>query len=70
MTLLESTVEKLKSLPDEEIAAVRRYIDELRPSTEGRFDDLLGCLTEDESDRLAAAIEESCERPETNCRSW
>ena len=71
MTLLESTLEKLKSLPEEDLAAVHRYIDELHsPTAGGRFDDLLGCLTQDEANRLSDAIEESCERIETNCRSW
>ena len=70
MTVLESTVEKLKVLPENKLEAVSHYIDTLNSRPKGRFDKLAGCLTEDEADRLEKAIEESCERIESNHQGW
>ena len=66
MTVLESTVEKLKVLPENKLEAVSHYIDTLNSRPKGRFDKLAGYLTNDEADRLEKAIEESCERIESN----
>ena len=70
MTVLENTVEKLKVLPEDKLAAVSHYIDTLSSRPKGRFDNLAGCLTTDEADRLEKAIEESCERIESNHQGW
>ena len=70
MTVLESTVEKLKGLPEDKLEAVSHYIDTLNSRPKGRFDKLAGCLTDDEANRLEKAIEESCERIESNHQGW
>ena len=43
MTVLESTVEKLKVLPEDKLEAVSHYIDTLNSRPKGRFDRLAGC---------------------------
>ncbi len=63
MSILESTVEKLKVLPDEKVEAVSRYIDSLTPAPKkGRFDDLLGSMAHEEVDRMERAIHDACEQ--------
>ena len=56
MTVLESTVEKLKVLPENKPEAVSHYIDTLNSRPKGRFDKLAGCLTDDEAELLEKAI--------------
>jgi hypothetical protein len=68
MTALESTVEKLKVLPASKLEAVSHYIDTLNSLLKVRFNNLAGCLTDDEADRLEKAIEESCERIESKSK--
>ena len=70
MTALESTVEKLKVLPANKLEAVSHYIDTLNSRPKDRFNNLAGCLTDDEANRLEKAIEESCERIESNHQGW
>jgi len=70
MNTLETTVEKLKALPSEKVEEVAHYIDSLTGVPKGRFDDLCGCLSADEADRLEHAIHESSERIEAPHRSW
>ena len=70
MTVLESTLEKLKGLPEEKVAAVADFIDTLESGTSGKFDDLAGCLTSEEADRLEHAIKDTCERIESSSQSW
>jgi|GEM_PF-2183586 len=64
MDTLETTVEKLKALPSEKVEKVAHYIDSLSEAPKGRFDDLAGCLSAEEADRLERAINESSERIE------
>lgn len=64
MDALETTVEKLKALPSEKVEEVAHYIESLSETPKGRFDDLAGCLSTDEADRLEHAINESSERIE------
>ena len=63
MTVLESTLEKLKVLPEDKLEAVSHYIDTLnsRPK-KGRFDDLAGCMKPEEVDKMECAINEAFER--------
>jgi hypothetical protein len=68
MNALETVVEDLKSLSPDKLEAVADYIRSLREP--GRFDDLAGCLSEEEADRLEKAIEESCERVESGHEGW
>ena len=70
MDTLETTVEKLKALPSEKVAEVAHYIDSLSDAPRGRFDDLAGCLSADEADRLEHAINESSERIEAPHQGW
>jgi hypothetical protein len=73
MNTLETTFEKLKALPAERVEEVAHYIDSLSDAPEtpaGRFDDLAGCLSADEADRLEHAINESSERIETPHQGW
>jgi len=63
-------MEKLKGLPHDKLEAVSHYIDSLSSKPKGRFDDLAGCLSEEEADRLEKAIEESCERVESSNEGW
>ena len=70
MDTLETTVEKLKALPSEKVEEVAHYIDSLSVGTKSRFDDLAGCLTEEEADRLEHAINESSERIEAPHQGW
>lgn len=70
MSVLEATVEKLKVLPEDKIEAVAHYIDSLSKPTKGRFDDLAGCLTTEEADRIERAINESSERIESSHQGW
>lgn len=62
MTVLESTVEKLKTLPENKLEAVSHYIDTLISKPKGRFDDLAGSIDSTEVEKMERAIEESCER--------
>lgn len=62
MTALESTVEKLKVLPDDKLEAVSHYIDSLSDRPQGRFDDLAGCMKAEEVDKMERAINEVFER--------
>ncbi len=50
--------------------AVSNFIDSLTDSTKGRFDDLAGCLTQEEADRLERAINESSERIDSGQEGW
>ncbi|MGJ8638366.1 MAG: hypothetical protein ACSHYA_03145 [Opitutaceae bacterium] len=70
MNTLETTVEKLKALPAEKLEEVANYIDTLSAAPRGRFDDLAGCLSADEADRLEHAINESSERIEESHQGW
>lgn len=70
MNILETTVEKLKALPEEKVEVVAHYIDSLSEHPKGRFDDLAGCLTTEEADRLERAINESSERIESAHQGW
>jgi len=70
MSVLETTVEKLKDLPEDKLQAVSQYIDSLTVKRKGRFDDLAGCLTSEEADRLEKAIIDSSERIESGHKSW
>lgn len=70
MSVLETTVEKLKVLPEDKVAEVARYIETLEDKPKGRFDDLVGCLSEKEADRLENAIDESSERIEKSHDGW
>jgi len=70
MDTLETTVEKLKALPSEKVEEVAHYIDSLSGASGGRFDDLAGCLSADEADRLEHAINESSERIEAPHPGW
>lgn len=62
MTVLESTVEKLKELPENKLEAVSHYIDTLNSRPKGRFDDLAGCMEPGEVDKMECAINEAFER--------
>ena len=62
MNVLESTVEKLKVLPENKLEAVSHYIDILNSRHKGRFDDLAGSIDPAEIEKMERAIEESCER--------
>lgn len=70
MDTLETTVEKLKALPAEKAEEVAYYIDTLSEAPRGRFDDLAGCLSTEEADRLEHAINESSERIEATHPGW
>jgi len=70
MNVLETTVEKLKALPADKVEEVAHYIDSLSEAPKGRFDDLSGCLSTDEADRLEHAINESSERIESAHQGW
>jgi len=70
MDTLETTVEKLKALPSEKVEEVAHYIDSLSGAPKGRFDDLAGCLSAEEADRLEQAINESSERIEAPHQGW
>lgn len=70
MNTLETTFEKLKALPVEKVEEVAHYIDSLSETPKGRFDDLAGCLSTDEADRLERAINESSERIEAPHQGW
>ena len=70
MTTLEKTVEKLKALPVDKVEEVALYIDSLSETPKGRFDDLYGCLSKDEANRLEYAINESSERIEASHQGW
>jgi len=70
MDTLETTVEKLKALPSEKVEEVAHYIDSLSGASGGRFDDLAGCLSAEEADRLEHAINESSERIEAPHQGW
>jgi len=70
MDTLKATVEKLKALPSEKVEEVAHYIDSLSEAPKGRFDDLAGCLSTDEADRLEHAINESSERIEAPHQGW
>jgi hypothetical protein len=62
MTALESTVEKLRILPEDKLEAVSHYIDSLSNRARGRFDDLAGCMKPEEVDKMERAINEVFER--------
>lgn len=62
MTALESTVEKLKVLPDDKLKAVSLYIDSLINRPNGCFDDLAGCMETEEVDKMERAINDVFER--------
>lgn len=62
MTALESTVEKLRILPEDKLEAVSLYIDSLSNRPGGRFDDLAGCMEPEEVDKMKRAINEAFER--------
>ena len=62
MTVLESTVEKLKVLPEDKLKAVSHYIDTLNSPPKGRFDDLAGCMKPEEVDKMECAINDVFER--------
>ena len=70
MGALETVVKELKDLPEDKLEAVAEYARSLRKRDSGRFDDLAGCLTSEEADRLEKAIEESCERIESSDQVW
>jgi len=70
MNTLEETVEKLKSLPPNKVEEVALYIDSLSKVPKGRFDDLSGCLSSDEADRLEHAINQSSEQIESGHEGW
>ena len=76
MDTLETTVEKLKALPSEKFEEVAHYIDSLSgapkapKAPKSRFDDLAGCLSADEADRLEHAINESSERIDPPQQGW
>lgn len=61
MSVLESTVEKLKVLPEDKIEAVAHYIDSLSKPTKGRFDDLVGCMEPEEVQKMERAINQAFE---------
>ena len=62
MTVLESTVEKLKVLSKDKLEAVSHYIDSLSSQSKGRFDDLAGCMKPEEVDKMKCAINDAFER--------
>ena len=71
MDTLETTFEKLKALPSNKVEEVAHFIDSLsRAPKKGRFDDLAGCLSADEADRLEHAINKSSERIESFHQGW
>jgi hypothetical protein len=62
MTVLESTLEKLKVLPEDKLEAVSHYINTLNSRPKGRFDDLSGCMKSEEVDKMESAINDAFER--------
>ena len=75
MTALESIVEELKTLPPAKLDLVAAEVHDIvvkfkEPKKPGRFDDLCGCMSEEEADHFASAIEESCERIDPIQKSW
>ena len=67
VTSLENIVEDLKTLPQERLDEVAKFIQQLKPvaSLEERqaaLDRTFGCLSQEEADDLMRAIEEGCER--------
>ena len=65
MSILEATVEELKSLPTDKLEIAANYIHELKEASarEGRLalERAFGCLTPSEADEMERAIAANCE---------
>jgi hypothetical protein len=66
MSLLETTVEELKSLSPAKLAEAAGYIHRLKlangPEGKDALERAFGCLASDEADEIERAIAENCER--------